>query len=512
MSAAPAPASRTGGAAMPTMPHDLDAERAVLGAAMWDPAAIQAAGDTGLRGAHMYHWAHQQVWHALATLAAQGQPTEPLALRTELGRRGEMAKLDKTQGTGWLAGLYSSAAVPTSVTYYARIIVQAATAREQIELATRITQLAEQPDHNPDQVRQLLRDHLDDYVHTATTGPATSWAPVDLSNVVAGGVLAEPPTILLRTDGNALLYSGKVHSVSGEPESGKTWLLLHAVAELVTNDHTVLYLDFEDSAESLVARLRALGCTPDHISAHLRYVRPDAALDDAGRAALAASLTQPVALAVVDGVTESMALHGLDPLSNSEYAAWFATLPRVLAAAGPAVAVIDHVPKDEERSKRYSIGAQHKLAVIDGAAYMVDIIRPFGVGQHGLSRIRVAKDKPGRVREHASGGNVGMLHMDSDGKHVLVTIHAPGAEADDAEAFQPTYLMERISRFVEISPGLSKAAIEGVVRGKATAKRLAIEMLIQQGYIRVQRGAHNTLHHTSIKPFREHEEADDETW
>jgi hypothetical protein len=66
--------------------------------------------------------------------------------------------------------------------------------------------------------------------------------------------------------------------------------------------------------------------------------------------------------------------------------------------------------------------------------------------------------------------------------------------------------MERISRAVEKAPGLSRNAIESSVRGKTDYKRLALELLIAEGFVRVERDG-QAVRHSSVSAYREGEEA-----
>ena len=47
---------------------------------------------------------------------------------------------------------------------------------------------------------------------------ASRWAPVDLDALLAGQDEEQRHPVLTHTDGLALLYPGKVHTVVGEPE------------------------------------------------------------------------------------------------------------------------------------------------------------------------------------------------------------------------------------------------------------------------------------------------------
>lgn len=229
-----------------------------------------------------------------------------------------------------------------------------------------------------------------------------SWLPVDLAPVLAGDAVDEEPSWLPRDDGLLLLYAGKVHSFHGETESGKSWLAFSACQHVMDSGGLALYLDFEDTPTGVVSRFRALGVSDEEITKTLRYVQPDAPLPSGET--LAALLASGPELAVVDGVTEAMVLHGLDPLSNRDVAKFMELLPRALAKTGATVLLIDHTVKSTESRSRFAIGAQHKLAGLDGAAYRFELVRPFGRGLSGLARIEVAKDRPGFVRGAAEGG------------------------------------------------------------------------------------------------------------
>jgi RecA/RadA recombinase len=266
----------------------------------------------------------------------------------------------------------------------------------------------------------------------------TSWAPVDLGPVLAGDELEPPPAMLHRADEAGLLYAGKVHSFAGEPESGKSWLALAACVEAIEAGQHVAYLDFEDQASGIVGRLRNLGATDEAIHDRFGYLRPDEPLTQAGRADLEGALASSPSLAVVDGVTEAMTLLGLDVLNNRDVARFIEEIPRRLTRSGAAVILIDHVVKAKGERGRYAIGAQHKLAGIDGAGYSFEILRPFGRGLEGVARIWVTKDRPGFVRQSAAGGKVaGEFHLRSEGDAVVVEIR-PAEFSHDGAGLSPS--------------------------------------------------------------------------
>ncbi len=328
----------------------------------------------------------------------------------------------------------------------------------------------------------------------------TSWIPVDLAPVLTGEVIDPEPSILARPDGVCLLYNAKLHQGSGEPESCKGWLALLAVAQLLDRRERVVYIDFEDSEASIVARLRALGCSATSILDSFTYVRPHEPLAPDARAQLDAILSLAPALVVIDGVTEALTLHGLDLGDNTDVAKWLELLPRPAARAGAAVLLIDHVVKDKESRGRYALGAQHKLAGID-VAYSLEVIEPFGRGREGLVKVTVQKDRPGFVRQHAGENNrVADMRLRSDTETGAVSVEL--TPPDQAPVFRPTVLMRRISEAVAAEPGISTNGIEKGVSGKTEAKRQGLRLLIAESYIDPRQEG-NARRHYPLKPFVE---------
>ncbi len=336
-----------------------------------------------------------------------------------------------------------------------------------------------------------------------TPAVVSSWTPVKLDAILAGTYEPDQPTMLKRSDGHALMYPGRIHAWNAEPESLKTYLMLLACSEAITAGEVALFIDFEDSAASVVGRLLGFGITAEQIRELFIYIRPDEPLADVSLRELDAALSRGPVLVVIDGLTEAFTTQGLNPLDNVDIATWLEVLPRRCARAGAATNLLDHVVKDREQRGRYAIGGQHKLAGVD-VAYGLKVIEPFGRGRDGTVSIRVHKDRPGSVRAFAADGQIAaILHAHSlDGGAVHLTLDPP----DSADRFRPTGYMERVSLVIESNPGLSKRGIREAVTGKAEIIDKALEVLTAEGFTRAVRVG-QAIKHESINPYRE---ADDE--
>ena len=329
----------------------------------------------------------------------------------------------------------------------------------------------------------------------------STWTPVDVAPILAGDGNLEPaPAMLARTDGIRLIYRAKVHAFNGEPESGKGWLALLAVAERLDAGERAAYIDFEDEAAVAVARLRALGVDDDAIRERFHYIRPDEPLDDAGRREIERLLEYPITLAVIDGFTDALALHGIDLRDNTEVAKWMADLPGWLKRRGVPAILIDHVTKDSESRGRYAIGAQHKLAKVD-VSYSLQVKEPLGRGLEGRVLIRVTNDRPGHVRSLAKNKIIAeMIASSLPGGAMDLGLEAPSDEA--AGPFRPTGMMRQLSRAIVDTPGLSVTSTRGRVSGKNDTIDLARELLIAEGYVE-ERQEGSAKRHYSLRPFEE---------
>lgn len=346
----------------------------------------------------------------------------------------------------------------------------------------------------------------------------TGWEPADLEPLLEGNAPDDSPRLYKRTDKQAILYPGKLHYFVGEPESLKTWGALLAVKQEINQGHEVWYFDFEDNPRTIVARLLFLGAHVHHLRECFRYFHPDQPLTDQAVEVLR-DLARDIrpSLAVIDGVTEAMAVFGLDLMSNRDIATFIGLLPRRLAKAGAAVILVDHVVKDREQRGRWAIGGQHKMAGTD-VSLTFELIQPAGRGLHGIARLVIHKDRPGWLRQHAAGRTLAELHLDSHemqgdiGPAVLVTTCElkPADSAITEAGFRPSRVMEKISRALEHSAALTTRALRAKTGGQNEPDtwQLAVETLANEGFITITRQG-SARWHAHVTAFRADAESDE---
>lgn len=495
-----------------TPPNNLDAERAVLGALLTGNHTALTDVTTTITATDHYRPAHELIHDAIEHLWSRGEPVDPITVGDHLHRTHQ---LDRAGGRSYIADLHLHAPIPDTAGYHARIVAEHATRRRVLTLATNLRAAALTPgDLNLDDLTARTTHDLEQLPPRIPgidpDTPDDPWAPIDLADLIANGDMTGPTaTLVTRRDGKHLLYPGAIHSVSGEPGSGKSWFALVAVAQEITNGHDVLYIDFEDRPQTIVARLRSLECPDQLITRHVRYIRPHIALDPAAATRLDTHATGTT-LAVVDGITEAMTLHGLSLMDNEDVARWLALIPHRLAAHGPAVLQIDHVVKNSDSRGRYAIGGQHKLAGITGAAYKLLTVKSFGKQAHGHAKLVIDKDRHGDIGPN--GTTIAELHMDATDLREDAPIRAwldhPTQSVDDDGHFRPTVLMARVSDFLAKSNGASGKAITSAVRGKRESVLDAIAALIAEGHIRVEDGPRGGSYHYLVTPFSADEDED----
>lgn len=350
-----------------------------------------------------------------------------------------------------------------------------------------------------------------------------TWKPYDVRAALAGTHDQPQPTLLERNDGEHLLYPARLHWFAGEPESGKSWVAQVAAAQVFANGGTVLYVDYESTLDDVADRMRAMGVTDDTMGDQLTYVRPQrSVLHRREWPEFRDILTHDYDLAVVDGVTEALVTEHLSSLDNDEVAEWVKRIPRAVADhTQAAVICIDHVVKAQDGRGRYALGAQHKLASVDGCSFVVEPVQPLGRGLKGSVTVRVAKDRPGSVRPRCTTYRMSdrtqlaasiVFDSTQDG-HMAVTIHPPDSRVADHEpdGLLPTVLMEDVSRVIEDNPGISQVRLSKEIGRRKEDVRHAANLLIDRDRVRcVVRGNGKSHDYYSIRPYRRNDLDEDE--
>jgi replicative DNA helicase len=252
----------TGVALERPLPHNLDAERSVLGAILLDNHALNTAVEK-LKSEDFFLDQHRRVFQRMIALGEAQQAIDLVTLTEELQRHGE---LEASGGAAYLAQLLDGVPRVTNVEHYARIVKEKALLRNLIHTTHAIQQQALEADDDADVildraessifelaeervrpgftgVKDLVRENFDRLARIFTegkriTGLSTGYQQLD--NLTSG---LQPSELII---------------LAARPSMGKTSLVLN-IAENVAlrGGEPVAIFSLEMSKESLLLRLLA---------------------------------------------------------------------------------------------------------------------------------------------------------------------------------------------------------------------------------------------------------------
>ena len=212
-----------------TPPHDIDAERCVLGGMLLSKDAISDVLEV-IRPQDHYRPAHQIVHEVILDLYGRGEPADAVTVAAELTRRGEVARVG---GADYLHTLIASVPTAANAGYYARIVRERAILRRLVEVGTRIVQLGYSGDGDADD----LVDQAQAEVYSVTDRrvsedylPLSEIMPGALDEIEAigsrGGGMTGVPTGFADLDALTNgLHPGQMIVIAARPALGKALAL-----------------------------------------------------------------------------------------------------------------------------------------------------------------------------------------------------------------------------------------------------------------------------------------------
>ncbi len=145
-------------------PHDLEAEKSVLGALLLDKDAVVKVVEF-LQESHFYKTAHAKVYEAVVNLFERREPADMITVPQELKKMGE---LEHVGGVTYLTDLVNTVPTAANVEHYARIIRDDYIKRGVLSAAASIGELVfEEPDSDRliDKAEQLLYSVAQSKIH-----------------------------------------------------------------------------------------------------------------------------------------------------------------------------------------------------------------------------------------------------------------------------------------------------------------------------------------------------------
>src|SRR3954468_17497629 len=133
-------------AAERTLPHNLEAERSVLGAILVHNDAFNLAAQV-VEPADFYRDAHRRIYDKMISLNERNHAIDFITLKEELSRTGD---IDEVGGPAYISSLADGVPRATNVEYYARIVKEKSTLRNLIYAANKIVTNAYEADQESD--------------------------------------------------------------------------------------------------------------------------------------------------------------------------------------------------------------------------------------------------------------------------------------------------------------------------------------------------------------------------
>lgn len=315
-----------------------------------------------------------------------------------------------------------------------------------------------------------------------TEAPDDAYTWTDLTPWLTG-TAPEIVTTIGHTDTNPLLYPGRIHTIAGEPGMGKTWVANIITSQELAAGHQVAWIDLEDNPATLIKRLKQLATPNLHL---LKYADPQTR----GHTLALHGQLDNIHLIVVDAMAEIVSQSGADPNDNAGVANVITQILRPLTLSGAAILIIDHVAKSTSDTNRWAIGAQHKLAAVDGAAYILDTEEAISRGRETTLKLKIAKDRPGHVGPMKTTAR--LLHVAAtEAGDITWQWQTPGP---DTPAARQNRRRHDIYEYVASSlDPVSQRMIERDIKGKREDIRDDVKALIAHGYLRTEQGTRGSM-------------------
>ena len=243
-----------------TLPHNLEAEKCVLGAVLIHNEAFDQAAEL-IDVEDFFRDAHRRIFDKMVGLSERGEVIDLVTLKDELGRSGD---LDEVGGPAYIAGLVDGVPRSTNVEHYARIVKEKSTLRSLIFSANKILATAYEAEADAD----LQLDQAEKAIFEIAEGRIRSGF-VPLRELVQGsfatieklqehkGFMTGVPTGF--TDLDALtsgLQPSDLVIVAARPSMGKTSFALNVAQHIgAKTSMTVGLFSLEMSKEQLFMRM-----------------------------------------------------------------------------------------------------------------------------------------------------------------------------------------------------------------------------------------------------------------
>lgn len=255
------------------IPHDSEAEKAVLGAVFLDPEAIIEASDV-VQPDDFYERANRLVFQAMLNISDRGDAIDPVTLKDELTKNNQ---LEDIGGLAYVSQLAMATPTAVHVTYYAQIVKRKALLRNLIATSQKIIQNAMSDSEDVTDILDNAEQSIMNVSQENSSGGFKSIHEVLNETVNAineipddGNMVTGLPTGFAELDKMTTgFHDDELIILAARPGVGKTAFALNVAQHVgLHTDKTVAMFSLEMGADQLVQRMLASEGLID--SQHLR--------------------------------------------------------------------------------------------------------------------------------------------------------------------------------------------------------------------------------------------------
>lgn len=243
-----------------TLPHNLEAEKSVLGAILIHNEAFNHAAEL-IDSRDFFRDAHRRIFDKMVALSERNNAIDLVTLKDELARAGE---LEEVGGPAYIASLADGVPRSANVEHYARIVKEKATLRNLIHSANRILADAyhaeEDADLILDDAEKAIFEIAEDRIREGFTPlrdlVQSSFATIEKLQQHKGLVTGVPTGFVDLDEMTSGLQPSDLVLVAARPSMGKTSFVLNVAQHVgINTDMTVGFFSLEMSKEQLFMRM-----------------------------------------------------------------------------------------------------------------------------------------------------------------------------------------------------------------------------------------------------------------
>jgi replicative DNA helicase len=243
-----------------TLPHNLEAEKSVLGAILIHNDAFNHAAEL-IDARDFFRDAHRRIFDKMISLSERSEAIDLVTLKEELRRSGE---LDEVGGPAYIASLADGVPRTANVEHYARIVKEKATLRNLIHSANRILADAYQAEEDADLILdgaekaifEIAEDRIREGFVPLRDLVQSSFATIEKLQQHKGLVTGVPTGFVDLDEMTSGLQPSDLVLVAARPSMGKTSFVLNIAQHIGTQtDMIVGFFSLEMSKEQLFMRM-----------------------------------------------------------------------------------------------------------------------------------------------------------------------------------------------------------------------------------------------------------------